>query len=175
MGGMAKGLMQTADGTTLVERWKAMLERLGVGVVLVGRSPDYERFGLEVIADEPPGIGPLGGLVSLLLRANPAPSLAFACDMPFVSEVLVERLLTTSPSAAILAPRRHGRWEPLCARYDPARVLGPAAAQCRGGDHSLKRLLHDVRAVELALATDDLEQLRDWDTPEDVAAGDGHA
>jgi molybdopterin-guanine dinucleotide biosynthesis protein A len=175
MGGVAKGLMQTVEGTTLVARWQGMLERLGMGVVLVGRHVDYAHFALEVIADEPPGIGPLGGLVALLRRANSGPSLALACDMPFVSEGLVERLLTSCPDAPILAPRREGRWEPLCARYDSARVLTPAIAHSRGGDRSLQRLLHDVGAVELALTGDELHELNDWDTPGDLAAGKGQA
>jgi molybdopterin-guanine dinucleotide biosynthesis protein A len=175
MGRLAKGLMRTAEGTTLIARWQVMLERLGVGVVLVGGHLDYARFGLEVIGDEPPGIGPLGGLVALLRRANNAPTLALACDMPFVSGGLAERLLTSFPEAPILAPRREGRWEPLCARYDPARVLAGAIGQSRGGDHSLQRLLHDAGAVELALAADELGELDDWDTPEDVAAGKGQA
>jgi molybdopterin-guanine dinucleotide biosynthesis protein A len=170
MGGIAKGLIRTADGTTVVERWGALLNRLDIRVVLVGEREEYAGLGIEVVADRPPRIGPLGGLVGLLRRAEGAPALALACDMPFVSETLVERLLTTSPRAPAVAPRIDGRWEPLCARYEPQRVLPAAEELVRSGDHSLQRLLSNVGAVELPLSAQDASELRDWDTREDVDA-----
>jgi molybdenum cofactor guanylyltransferase len=170
MGGVAKGLMRTPDGATLVDRWAALLGPLGLEIVLVGAHahPAYAGLGLEMVDDAPRGIGPLGGLVALLGRAGRARALAFACDMPFVSSALVHRLLAASPDAAILAPRRDGQWEPLCARYDPARVLGPATARARADDHSLQRLLGDVGATALALSARETNELDDWDTPDDL-------
>jgi molybdenum cofactor guanylyltransferase len=168
MGGVAKGMIRTADGTTIVGRLRATLERLGLELCLVGASEDYASLGMEVIPDQPGGIGPLGGLLALLQRAGSASALAFACDMPFVSGALVERLLIESPGAPILAPRRDGLWEPLCARYDAARVLPTALALSRTRKRSLQRLLDDASAVELRLASDEIDELRDWDTPEEV-------
>jgi molybdopterin-guanine dinucleotide biosynthesis protein A len=168
MGGVAKGLMRTADGTTIVGRLRATLEPLGLQLVLVGAGEDYVSLGMEIIPDQPRGIGPLGGLLALLQRAGSASALAFACDMPFVSGALVERLLTESRDAPIVAPRRDGHWEPLCARYDALRVLPIALALSRTEKHSLQRLLDDAGAVELRLASHEMGQLRDWDTPEEV-------
>jgi molybdopterin-guanine dinucleotide biosynthesis protein A len=169
MGGVAKGLLRTSDGMTLVERLRGVLEGLGLKVVLVGASKPYVGLGLEAIEDEPSGIGPLGGLVGLLRRAEDAPAIALACDMPFVSSALVARLLTASNGAPMVAPRRHGRWEPLCARYDPARVAPLALALIGAREHSLQRLLRDGGAVELPIEDSEAYQLRDWDTPDDVA------
>jgi molybdopterin-guanine dinucleotide biosynthesis protein A len=169
MGGIAKGLLRTGEGTTIVERWRALLEPLGLRVVLVGAAGDYSGLGLEIVADQPAGIGPLGGLLGLLRRADQARALAVACDMPFVSGELVGRLLTESEDAPILAPRRDGRWEPLCARYDASRVLAPALALARTHEHSLQRLLRDAGAVELTLEPREVAQLRDWDTLEEVS------
>jgi molybdopterin-guanine dinucleotide biosynthesis protein A len=168
MGGVAKGMMRTADGRTIVERWRAVLEGLGLAIVLVGAREGYCRLGIEAVEDEPPGIGPLGGLVALMRRADAQPVLALACDMPFVSSALVERLLRAPHDAAIVAPRRDDRWEPLCARYDAARVLAPALARARSSDHSLQRLLNEAGAVALTLARHEYDQLHDWDTPGDV-------
>jgi molybdopterin-guanine dinucleotide biosynthesis protein A len=168
MGGLPKGLLLGPGGVTLVERWRVLLESLGAEMILVGSAEPYASTGLPVVADEPPGIGPLGGLVGLLRRAGPHPALALACDMPFVSGALVERLLTTEAGPCIVAPRREGRWEPLCARYEPARVLPAAAARAASPHHSLQRLLDDLGAVELSMAAGEWEELRDWDSPDDV-------
>lgn len=168
MGGIAKGLLRTEDGVGIVERLRGVLERLGLPVVLVGARREYEGLGIEVVADEPSGIGPLGGLLALLRRAHDAPALALACDMPFVSGALVERLLEASNDAPIVAPRRDGRWEPLCARYEPARVVPIARALASTREHSMQRLLRDCGAVELCLRPDEAGQLRDWDTPGDL-------
>jgi molybdopterin-guanine dinucleotide biosynthesis protein A len=88
--------------------------------------------------------------------------------MPFVSAAVVERLLTASPLAPIVAPHRADRWEPLCARYDPVRVLPAAESLVDTGDHSLQRLLTNVGAVRLPLSSHEAKELMDWDTPEDV-------
>jgi hypothetical protein len=66
----------------------------------------------------------------------------------------------------ILAPRRAGKWEPLCARYDP-RALSFAERAAAGDRHGLQRVLDDAGAVELPLTAAEATELRDWDTPAD--------
>ena len=168
MGGRPKGLMRGPEGKTLVERWCTLLGELGVPVVLVGEASAYEVLGLQALDDDPPGVGPLGGLIALLKHAGTRPALALACDMPFVSRALVERLIVAPGDAAVVAPRREERWEPLCARYDPARVLPLAVARATSPHHSLQRLLDQAGAVELPLVPHEDGELRDWDSPGDL-------
>jgi molybdopterin-guanine dinucleotide biosynthesis protein A len=168
MGGRPKGLLPTPGGVPIVERWCMLLRSVGAGVVLVGEASAYAHLDVERIADDPPGIGPLGGLISLLRRAGASRALAFACDMPFVTRELVDRLSTTPSGAPILAPKRGDRWEPLCARYEPARVLPLALAQAASPDHSLQRLLDRAAAEALPLTPAEEAQLNDWDSPDDL-------
>jgi molybdopterin-guanine dinucleotide biosynthesis protein A len=168
MGGIAKGLLRTVGGTTIIDRWRRILDGLDVQAVLVGEREEYSQLGIEIVVDRPKGIGPLGGLIALLGRAKCSPALALACDMPSVSAALVERLLQAPQDAPIVAPRREGRWEPFCARYDPARVLPAAEQLVLTGDRSLKRLFQIVGAEELLLSPREESELLDWDTPEDV-------
>jgi molybdopterin-guanine dinucleotide biosynthesis protein A len=168
MGGQPKGLMRGPQGVTLVERWRAMMSGLGIVVVLVGDAPAYAALGLPTLRDAPPGIGPLGGLVALLRHVGEGTALALACDMPFVSRGLIERLLEAPRHMPIVAPRRESRWEPLCARYDASHVLPLAIAQAAATHHSLQRLLDEGGAVELGLLEHEGDELHDWDSPEDV-------
>jgi molybdopterin-guanine dinucleotide biosynthesis protein A len=178
MGGAAKGLLEAPGGGTLLDRWVALLRGAAADVVLVGEHPAYagHAAGLEVLADDPAGIGPMGGLVALLARgveglgagASDARGrvLAVACDMPFVSMDLVTRLVA-APDAPIVAPRRDGRWEPLFARYDATCVLPAARRRVASGALALQGLLNEAGAVALPLEPRELAELDDWDTPGD--------
>jgi molybdopterin-guanine dinucleotide biosynthesis protein A len=183
MGGRAKGMMSAPGGGTLIDRWRSVLraagaEAPGIEVVLVGRREEYASVDLDVVDDDPPGIGPLGGLVGLLRRAERAGSehaLLLACDMPFVSSALVQRLIA-APPAAIVAPRRdqaspgasRETWEPLCARYAPAAVLPVALRRLAAGKHALQPLLTEAGAAALTLSPAEERELHDWDAPEDI-------
>lgn len=180
MGERAKGLLEAPGGGTIVARWRTVLRDAGVArIVLIGRyggrhggrygsgHEAYEAFGLETIEDEPAGVGPIGGLAALLRRAGASHALALACDMPFVSRDLIARLVA-APEAVVVAPRRDGLWEPLCARYDASRVLPLALRRIAAGQRALQPLLTEAGAVELPLERGEASELRDWDTPDDV-------
>jgi molybdopterin-guanine dinucleotide biosynthesis protein A len=162
--GQPKGLLRTTDGVTLVERWRALASELGIEPVLVGVRPEYAGLALPQLADEPGGVGPIGGLAALLRLAGERRALALACDMPFVTPSDVEALLA-APRASVVAPRREGRGEPLSARYDSPRVLPIVRARIEAGRRSLQGLLDEAGASEIALSADHLD---DWDAPEDV-------
>jgi len=169
MGGRPKGLLEITPGVTLVGRWRGLFEALGIPCVLVGAHAAYEGEGVPVIADASgDATGPLGGLLALLAHAGDRLAIAVACDMPFVSEALLQRL-ADAPRTNALAPRRDGRWEPFFARYDAAAVLPFAEAQARAGRMSLQALLDAASADELSLSPAEREQLDDWDTPDDAA------
>jgi molybdopterin-guanine dinucleotide biosynthesis protein A len=158
MGGRPKGLLLTPEGVPILERWRRMFERLAVPLVLVG---DAEPYGMPSIADDPPGVGPMGGLAALLARGT---AVAVACDMPHVTEALLARLIH-APPAPIVAARRGGRWEPFFARYD-ASLLPRVRASIAAGNRSLQSLFD--QAALLPLEPEEEPLLRDWDTPEDI-------
>lgn len=167
MGGAAKGLLRTASGETIVERWAALFDRLGIERVLVGGRPEYAALGWRQIDDDPEARGPLAGVLALLSEAGDRAAIAVACDMPFVSDALVSALLA-APAAPIVAPRDAHGWQPLFARYDAARVLPIARAQARAGRFALQALLDGAGAVELALQPAQRTELRDWDAASDI-------
>lgn len=167
MGGAAKGLLRVASGETIVERWGAIFDRLGIERVLVGARAEYAALGWRRIDDDPEARGPLAGLLALLAEAGDGRTIAVACDMPHVDEALVRALLD-APDAPIVAPRRDGCWEPLFARYDAPSVLPIARAQAREGRMALQSLLDRAGAVELVLDGARRRELRDWDAPADI-------
>ena len=167
MGGVAKGLLRAPSGETLLARWQRLFAELGVPCVLVGRHEAYRAAELESIADDPPGVGPLGGLIALLARAGTGSVVAVACDMPFVSRELLAKLLEFPAGAPVVAPRSGGRWEPLFARYAASHALPIAQRRAAAGRHSLQGLIDELGAEVLPLDANEIAELRDWDRPED--------
>jgi molybdopterin-guanine dinucleotide biosynthesis protein A len=59
-------------------------------LVLVGpHRPGYEHFGIRIVPDSEPGIGPLAGIASALAHAKHDACLVVACDMPFLNSGLL--------------------------------------------------------------------------------------
>jgi molybdopterin-guanine dinucleotide biosynthesis protein A len=187
LGGVAKGLLLAPDtGEPLATRLARLVRTAlpGARVVLVGDATAYGALGLSALPDDPPGIGPLGGLSSLLgegLRAG-SDVLALATDLPHVTTDMVERLATHAPGAAAVAPllpnHRGGgglRYHPLFARYSPAPCRPLCAAQLATGRHAIRPIFTALgtAAIALPLSDDEARWLDDWDTPEDIARDGG--
>lgn len=176
MGGVAKGLLVAPGGETIIVRHARILEGLGIASVLVGAHAAYAACGLERIEDDPCASGPLGGLIALLehARARPgeASAIAVACDMPYVSDRLLARL-RDAPPAPIVSARRSDFWEPFFARYEPGPVIAVARARAASGMTALQGLLDACAARALDLTPEERDELRDWDTPVDMAGGPG--
>lgn len=171
MGGRAKGLLNGPDGRPLLLRLVSIGEAIGLETWLVGDASPYAALGLphRVLPDRAPGIGPLGGLASLVHAAGERRVVALSCDLPFVTEADVRELLGHPSPAAILCARRSGDapFEPFFARYEAKRVVDEIDTRIARREHSLQRLLHGV-ATETYEPTH-LRALDDWDSPEDVA------
>ncbi len=169
MGGVAKGLLPAPDGEAIVVRTRRLLEAAGAECVLVGTHPAYASVGLETLADDAAADGPLAGLLALLSRASATGArwaIAVACDMPFIDQELVQRLVD-APPAPVVAPRHaneRGRavWEPLFARYDPA-IVDIARTYASGGGKKLQVLLDMAGAAPLELSPERTALLTDWD------------
>lgn len=173
MGGQPKGLLAAPDsGEALVVRSTRLIRQAGHTPLLVGAADAYRELlpELRSVQDEPTGVGPLGGLNALLHAAREAPAIALACDMPFITEALLERLGRTSSTSPVLAARSEtGKWEPLCARYDAERVRPVLQHALSAGVRSFQALLTRVTVEVLELREEERAALMDWDTPEDVA------
>lgn len=176
LGGVEKGLLRAPRSPfTLIER--ALIElraaEPSAEIALVGRAEAYAHLGLPVVQDDPPGIGPLGGLIGLLAegqRRSAERVLVLACDLPFVERHVLGRLATEADGAAALVALTGGVRNPLVARYAPAQALPAARQVLQAGKRSLQAVLDALGAqvAVLTLSDDEGASLRDWDTPEDL-------
>lgn len=160
---------------TILEHQVQLATELGLPCVLLGaRAAWSTRFpDLPNLQDSPAGIGPLGALSALLSHVADGHVITLACDMPYVDGPLLERLRDYPSDAAVVAPQdeRSGKWQPLFARYDVARVLPVLEAELAVGTRSFQQLLSALRVEALPLSEAEHRKLRDWDTPEDLELG----
>jgi molybdopterin-guanine dinucleotide biosynthesis protein A len=177
MGGVVKGNLPGPGGERLLERLIGECAKAfpGGSPALIGDATAHADLGLRALADTPAGIGPLGGLRALLLHAKQSGAwgaVALACDLPYLSARLLERLATESPEAFFLAPREGALWHTLVARYS-VLSLPAVDATLAAGERALQRVVGRLgeHASALSLAPDELDELRDWDTPDDVRLG----
>ena len=167
-------------GARIVERQLAALAGLADDVRIVGGdAARYRDLGIPVVADAIAGAGSLGGLYTALIGARHERVLVLACDLPFVSAALLERLAIESGTATeidAVVPRSGRGLEPLCAVYR-TRCAGVARERIAHGDLRMTALLADLAVRELgrdALAPyDDGALFENVNTPQDYARARG--
>jgi molybdenum cofactor guanylyltransferase len=179
MGGVAKGWLRHQGRPLIVRlveacRGAAAPAELSA-LYLIGNIAAYVETRVAALPDDPPEVGPMGGLRALLLEAHRLgrDAVAVAVDLPYVDAALVRRLFAEEPGAVALAPRQGNRWQPLFARYRPATLLPLVDAALAGGRTSLQTLFSDLATLglatpELVLSEGERLALRDWDRPNDM-------
>jgi molybdopterin-guanine dinucleotide biosynthesis protein A len=161
------------DGKTLLERVTATMQQVFPKVVVSVRQL---RGGVVVpqVCDEQEASGPLAGLIAGLSQVDTPWVFAVACDMPFVTPAIVNRLAELRNGFQAVVPVVGGYQQPLAAFY-AASALETMRASLAAGDRSLRGTLEklEVRYVNEAELRECDPQLRsffDLDTPQDFQA-----
>ncbi len=190
--------LATVGGKRIIDRVVAAVRSVAPDVILSANEPAlFADLGLPTYPDQRPGLGPLGGILTALLRAREAGRpgiLAVACDMPFPSVELLALLrreafgdgeasaTTPRPDAVLPASPNRRSVEPLFAAYSTA-CIDAIEATLADGDRSVVGFHRRVRVHTIPL--DAVEAVCDpgraflnVNTPEDraraesLAAGD---
>lgn len=132
----------------IIDRQLAALSTVTDDVRIVTNEPGrYGDLGVRVIPDAIAGAGPLGGIYSALLDATHERVLVIACDLPFVTAALLERLVAesrTDEQVDAVVPRSARGLEPLCALYT-TRCTAAARDRIESGALQVAGLLDAVR------------------------------
>jgi molybdenum cofactor guanylyltransferase len=119
--GRSKALLPVEETTLvewLAERFRPAFDQLLVAARDISQLPWSLRR--DFLADIRPGAGPLAGIEAGLASARNPGVVAVACDMPYVTVALAERLAASSPPARPTgsAPSRPSppRWRKVSGR-----------------------------------------------------------
>ena len=126
-------------GQPLWQRQLATLRAVHPHELFISGKPDgpYAGAGVEILADNYPGLGPLAGLEAALRRASHPLVLVLAIDLPAMTADFLSSLIGQGTGCV---PRTDRWFEPLAAVY-PCACLPLAESCLRDADHSMQRFV----------------------------------
>ena len=159
------------EGVAMVERVAEALESAGCRpVVLVGGDVALlERFGRPTVADEWPGEGPLGGVLTALRAVGSEGVVVAACDLPSLDAATVRAVFeagVVAESSIDVAVARTGRLEPALAWWSSGS-LRPLTDVWNDGVRAIHEAIGRLSAVFVDV---DVVPLHNVNTVADLAA-----
>jgi molybdopterin-guanine dinucleotide biosynthesis protein A len=129
---------------SFVQRIGRQLSKVTPKVSVVGKM-DPTGLTFPVVQDVHERWGALGGLHAALAACEAQWALVVACDLPYVTAALFNRLLLLATDFDAIAPvQKDGRRQPLCAVYRVAACLPQAEALIKTGERKPVALLQSV-------------------------------
>jgi molybdopterin-guanine dinucleotide biosynthesis protein A len=148
--GTDKGLQELC-GRPLISYTIQVLSGLCDTIIISSSSDAYKSFGYDVVADEFPGIGPMGGIYSALNQSKTEKNLILSCDLPFASHELLSYILKNSEGYQVAVPwQGEQHYEPLCGFYN-LTVLHPMKAFIQKGNYKLPDLFEAIKINRLVI------------------------
>ncbi len=133
------------------------------------QASDPARAHHPLIVDTVAGDGPIVGIRSAMAAFPNAAWLVLACDLPFVSDAVIARLLAERDSRAMATAYKSahdGLPEPLCAIWEPTAAPALATFHASGKDCPRKFLLRHSACI---LEPRDARALDNVNTPAEYA------
>ncbi|HEY1770866.1 MAG TPA: molybdenum cofactor guanylyltransferase [Chthoniobacterales bacterium] len=128
------------DGEPLWRRQLATLRALLPVELMIAASPRAEWNGCDVIADEIPNAGPLGGLAAALRKCASPHLVVLAIDLPRLTTRFLKTLLADCDDRRGVVPRNADHFEPLAAIY-PRSCAELARAALHRPDFSMQNFV----------------------------------
>jgi molybdopterin-guanine dinucleotide biosynthesis protein A len=118
--GRDKGLIEI-NGRPMIAYLIETLHNLALKPLIISNNPAYQQFGLPVLPDIIKDQGPLGGLYTAMHHSQAASVMLLSCDMPFIGEEALKKLMEAIQPGRIVATQMSGRLNPMPAIY-PSRL-----------------------------------------------------
>jgi molybdenum cofactor guanylyltransferase len=163
-------------GTTLLARQVRLVRELAPAEIFISGRADaeYGAFGLPVLLDRFPDLGPLAGVERALGETRSPLLLVLAVDLPDMTADFLRRLAARCRAGSGVAPRTRQGLEPLAALY-PQAMQPIAAAMLQEGRAAMtefvRRGVENSLVDEWACSPADEACFRNWNDPEDASPG----
>jgi molybdenum cofactor guanylyltransferase len=154
--GRDKALIEV-EGVAMVVRVATTLRAAGCDPVFAvgGNQAALEALGLTVVADQYPGEGPLGGVITALDACDTPGVVVVACDVPYLSVATVHALLLANDGSSKVMVAVTDRVQPMCALWSRA-LLGHLRTAFVGGERRLITVLDQLETLQIHANPQDL-------------------
>jgi molybdenum cofactor guanylyltransferase len=147
MGGDNKAGLRIGN-ERIIDRQLRILHQVAEPVFIVaGAAEPFQELQIKVVPDLIPGAGPLGGIYTALTASPCERTLIVACDLPYLSLPLLQRLAAPS-DADLVIPRTERGYEPLCAAWSAA-CAGTVLRRIQGGTLKTALVVEELRVEEI--------------------------
>ncbi len=137
----------TLENETMLARQVRLVQAVARTVGVLGPVDKTCALNVQIIPDDSPGQGPLGGIATALARTRNEFNLFLGCDMPFIDasflRFLCREALATQADATV-PESPGGRLHPTCAVYR-RRALRAVRASFEWGDWSVRSFYPRVK------------------------------
>lgn len=114
--GFDKGLAML-NGTPMIQHIIAVIEKLGLELIIISNNPAYKDFGYPVYEDVIPEKGPAGGILTALEYSTTDVNLILSCDAPYINSEVLNALISQSGNSDITIAEHEGIEYPLIGVY----------------------------------------------------------
>jgi molybdopterin-guanine dinucleotide biosynthesis protein A len=164
------------NGISIINRQAAALQPLVSELFIVASQRDrFADTPWRVVPDAFPGAGVMGGIATALAATDADRVLTIACDLPFLTEDLLKRLVELAGTAGADAAwvRTAAGPEPLvaCYRQSAAAAIRAAiaAGQLRAGALDERLTIREIGIDELRTFGDPARLLANINSPDDLS------
>jgi len=110
-------------GKSIINRLIDILDSIFFEVLISSNNPNTFKFTeKKIIADIFPNRGPLAGIHSALSSINNKKVFILSCDMPLISDELIQFLCKYRTDKPIILPEAEGRIQQLCGIYSKSAL-----------------------------------------------------
>ncbi|MBN2497431.1 MAG: molybdenum cofactor guanylyltransferase [Deltaproteobacteria bacterium] len=142
-------------------------------LVSAASTDDYAFLGLEVVADQQPGMGPLMGIASAVAASRNERNLVVACDVPEIDLGFAETMLVKAETCDAVVPvTGPARYETLLAVYNKSAL--PAMLRVlEAGKRRIIEIFPLCRVEFIELSAGWYRNINTWEDWERYLAGLG--
>jgi len=163
--GRDKALIDVAGEPLCIRTARVLVEAGASDVVAIGGDGGtIEALGLGWHADQYPGAGPLGGIITALRVMAGDIVVVVATDLVALTPPIIEAIVAGLTPEADVALADSGRLEPLCGAWR-RRAEPLLSAAFAAGDRAVHAVLADLTVVTVRV---DPDTLRNANSPSDL-------
>ena len=112
-------------------------------IIISNNLQEYKGFNLRVVEDIYKGNGPLSGIHSALINSTTDKVLCIACDMPLITQNVLNVIGNYNGEYDVLVPRVNERFQPLCGIYSKS-ILPKIEEAIKENNNKLQLLIRSL-------------------------------